>query len=323
MFLTELYEIILNWFRSSLNRVLIKMGKKWIKDSNFNCFVTDKTTYDKRCKFCDDCKMIIRYGHCSVEMCGTEMKSHTCQKENRKALYLITGHINHDENSNFENDNLKKELSAKAKDYLRIWIKENPGRAPRKLLAKLRDIGESGELTQVRNFKAYYSKTKLGFTDKIEDMENMVRANLMLTTNNTEEKAKTKPYFFALDKNEKDEITLGSGSEDGPFILLMTSEALMLNAKKILENNRGVQLHVDSTYKLNIHGNNFYYNTGFPVIVIGISDPSGQFHLVCIEVHSNERTLDFIKILSKVKAEFQNYGVECNPSFVICNVRWV
>jgi hypothetical protein len=73
-------------------------------------------------------------------------------------------------------------------------------------------------------------------------------------------------------------LTVGDGSDDFPFIISLSSKAMLsvlLHANELIP----VVFHMDSTFKCN--------ENEFPVTLLGISDANRQFHLLSISVISH------------------------------------
>jgi hypothetical protein len=79
-------------------------------------------------------------------------------------------------------------------------------------------------------------------------------------------------------------LTVGDGSDDFPFVISISSKALL---SVLVHANESllpiIVFHMDSTFKCN--------ENEFPVTLLGISDANRQFHLLSISVVSH-RTRD-------------------------------
>jgi hypothetical protein len=78
-------------------------------------------------------------------------------------------------------------------------------------------------------------------------------------------------------------LTVGDGSDDFPFIISISSKAMLSVLLCANESLVPVVFHMDSTFKCN--------ENEFPVTLLGISDANRQFHLLSISVVSH-RTRD-------------------------------
>eukprot|EP00644_Phytophthora_capsici_P001290 jgi/Phyca11/105259/e_gw1.10.587.1 len=87
----------------------------------------------------------------------------------------------------------------------------------------------------------------------------------------------TQTFTFGWELDSSGKPIVGNGSDEKPFIVGLSTKALMLRLTVPPEN---FILHVDGTYKMN--------QCDYPVIVVGISDRSRRFHLVYLFVVSQE-----------------------------------
>jgi hypothetical protein len=78
-------------------------------------------------------------------------------------------------------------------------------------------------------------------------------------------------------------LTVGDGSDDFPFIISISSKAMLPVLLHANESLIPVVFHMDSTFKCN--------ENEFPVTLLGISVANRQFHLLSISVVSH-RTHD-------------------------------
>jgi hypothetical protein len=78
-------------------------------------------------------------------------------------------------------------------------------------------------------------------------------------------------------------LTVGDGSDDFPFIISMSSKAMLSVLLHANESLVPVVFHMDSTFKCN--------ENEFPVTLLGIIDANRQFYLLSISVISH-RTRD-------------------------------
>ena len=74
-------------------------------------------------------------------------------------------------------------------------------------------------------------------------------------------------------------LTVGDGSDDFPFIISLSSKAMLSVLLHANESLIPVVFHMDSTFKCN--------ENEFPVTLLGISDANRQFHLLSISVISH------------------------------------
>jgi hypothetical protein len=74
-------------------------------------------------------------------------------------------------------------------------------------------------------------------------------------------------------------LTVGDGSDDFPFIVSISSKAMLSVLLHANESLLPVVFHMDSTFKCN--------ENEFPITLLGISDANRQFHLLSIRVVSH------------------------------------
>jgi hypothetical protein len=75
-------------------------------------------------------------------------------------------------------------------------------------------------------------------------------------------------------------LTVGDGSDDFPFVISISSKALLSVLLRANESLLPVVFHMESTFKCN--------ENKFPVTLLGISDANRQFHLLSISVVSHQ-----------------------------------
>ena len=91
----------------------------------------------------------------------------------------------------------------------------------------------------------------------------------------------------------------------------MTSRELLQSAKSATESGL-VILHLDATFKLT--------SAGFPVVVGGVSDRSGLFHVSFMCVTSHRRVEDYTEVLRRFKVSYNNvFQEEFVPSFTMAD----
>jgi hypothetical protein len=86
----------------------------------------------------------------------------------------------------------------------------------------------------------------------------------------------------------------------------------IISSKKLLENIKYVESHwvSDGTYKL-IHEK-------YPVLVMGTTDRSKQFHTFAVAVSSNERTQEFDFMFSSLQEQAESlFGVDFHPKKLV------
>jgi hypothetical protein len=88
-------------------------------------------------------------------------------------------------------------------------------------------------------------------------------------------------------------LILGDGSDQHPFILSMSSKALLsvlLTASTCLLPS---VFHMDSTFECN--------ENEFPVTLIGVSDAQRQFHLLSFSIVSHRTQAVFYRLISSLQ----------------------
>lgn len=117
-------------------------------------------------------------------------------------------------------------------------------------------------------------------------------------------------FTFGYDLDEDLNPILGLGTDDDPFVICFSSKAWFNNffrAKDLIAAEADVtrqvfMLHIDGSFKLNL--------LGYPVIVLGISDASRNFHPLGVAIVSQTTTA----ILSAVIGKFETFTEEVYPS---------
>ncbi|OWZ04428.1 hypothetical protein PHMEG_00023677 [Phytophthora megakarya] len=133
-------------------------------------------------------------------------------------------------------------------------------------------------LTQVHNFVSYYSRTYLVNNDRVDDLRDWIHSKAF-----TGEEGLNQAFTFGWDLDPAGKPVVGNGSDQRPFIVGLTTNALVL---RLTAPPDSFILHVDATYKLNFRE--------YPVLVVGVLDCSRGFHLVALFVASQE-TQDVIQ----------------------------
>ena len=90
-------------------------------------------------------------------------------------------------------------------------------------------------------------------------------------------------------------LTVGDGSDDFPFIISISSKAMLSVLLRVNESLIPVVFHMDSAFKCN--------ENEFPVTLLGISDANRQFHLLSISVVSHHVYICLITSLQELIAK--------------------
>ena len=107
--------------------------------------------------------------------------------------------------------------------------------------------------------------------------------------------SQTALFYFNL-KKKNGKVILHNGASTNHTHIMMSSVILMQNCEK-----KGV-IHVDGTYKL--------IKNIFPVMVIGVTDIRGVFHLIAFCITSNEEETDFFEFFSGVAKQAKIMGIQ-------------
>ncbi|RAW20596.1 hypothetical protein PC110_g22961, partial [Phytophthora cactorum] len=100
---------------------------------------------------------------------------------------------------------------------------------------------------------------------------------------------------------------VGNGSDARPFLVGMTTKALLRNAAR---DPSTFFLHLDATFKLN--------SVGYPVLVCGITDASRTFHLVALFITSLLQHEHYAAALVALRRMYARVnGAELQVEFVL------
>ncbi|KAE9102615.1 hypothetical protein PF010_g14038 [Phytophthora fragariae] len=108
--------------------------------------------------------------------------------------------------------------------------------------------------------------------DRVQEMTTWIREHAY-----TGSEPMTQPFTFAWQMDNLGKPTVGNGSDKRPFLVGISTKALMLTLAVPPES---FILHLDGTYNTNQCDN--------PVLVVGVSDRSRRFHVVALFVMSQE-----------------------------------
>lgn len=136
-------------------------------------------------------------------------------------------------------------------------------------------------LRVIQNFVNYYSRKHMDHTDNYEDIRELIQKQ---SFSGSEESAT--PFTFAWDYDSDGKPVVGDGSDGDPFIVGMSSKAMM---KRLARPPESFILHLDATFKLN--------QVDYPVVVVGVSDRCRSFHVVALFVVSQRVEEIYAKIL--------------------------
>jgi len=88
-------------------------------------------------------------------------------------------------------------------------------------------------------------------------------------------------------------LTVGDGSDNFPFVISISSKALLSVLVRANEPLLPVVFHMDSTFKFN--------ENEFPVTLLGISDANRQLHLLSISVVSHRTHDVYIRLITSLQ----------------------
>lgn len=157
-------------------------------------------------------------------------------------------------------------------------------------------------LREVQNIVHHFRRTRLGGNDKRKAVVESVRASAFSGREGDHD-----PFTFtsAYDTTSLPEV--GNGSDARPFLVGMTTKALLRNAAR---NSGACVLHLDATFKLN--------SVGYPVLVRGITDASRAFHLVAVFITSQFQYKHFVAALAALRRVYARVnGAEWRMKFVL------
>ncbi|RLN88063.1 hypothetical protein BBJ28_00003622 [Nothophytophthora sp. Chile5] len=212
------------------------------------------------------CKAVVSSG---VRDCTWRGKSLSCQVDDAVSIFEVG------ERATAVNSPKKKRLTDTQKTYCRELTTQHL-RSVRIRRAMARKFGavlqDLPSLDTVQNFVNYYSRTNLSRNDSVDDLRAWIHARAY-----TGRESMTQTFTFAWNLDEQGKPVVGNGSEERPFVIGLTTKALVL---RLMRSPNTYILHVDATFKLNYRG--------YPVLVVGISDRSRGFHLVALYIVSGE-----------------------------------
>ncbi|GMF48315.1 unnamed protein product [Phytophthora fragariaefolia] len=165
-----------------------------------------------------------------------------------------------------------------ARDWARIW---------RALIKRFGlDEETAPSLSAVQRFAYHHVTTTLGGSDRM----GAIRLKLRETGFTGCEEAIAAFTFTWRTESDGREV-VGNGSDAHLFVVEVTTKTLLRQADRDPDS---FILHVDATYKVT--------QTGYPVIVIGISGRARKFHLLAIFIVPQQQPehAEVLSMLSKV-----------------------
>ncbi len=114
-------------------------------------------------------------------------------------------------------------------------------------------------------------------------------------------------FFFNLKNDDSNEIIIGDGSEQNHLHIMATSKKLMSYLEQSLT-GKGI-LHLDCTYKIT--------KSGFPLLVLGITDMIHQFHPIAFEITSHEQEMDFEEFFNGLHELSNTLDINFDPEYIL------
>ncbi|ETN12824.1 hypothetical protein PPTG_08862 [Phytophthora nicotianae INRA-310] len=232
-----------------------------------------------RCR-CDACSAAAPATLCPWRGCVR-----ACQEHDVVAIDELYLHVTHVRSLT------RPRLTPSMKELARDWAAQGlrPARIWRALIQRFGlDEETVPPLSAVQRFVYHHVTTTLGGSDRM----GAIRLKLRKTgfTNREEDNA---AFTFTWRTDRDDRPMVGNGSDARPFVVGVTTKKLLRQADRDPDS---FILHVDATYKLT--------QTGYPVIVIGISDRARKFHLLAIFIASQQQQPQYAEILSMLSKVF-------------------
>lgn len=105
-------------------------------------------------------------------------------------------------------------------------------------------------------------------------------------------------------------LILGDGSDQHPFILSMSSKALLSVLLTATTSLLPSVFHMDSTFKCN--------ENEFPVTLLGVSDAQRQFHLLSISIVSHRTQAVYRRLITSLQELVNKLLPAVSFSFQYC-----
>nr|KAE8937697.1 hypothetical protein PF009_g12398 [Phytophthora fragariae] len=216
------------------------------------------------CTMCSDLephKMRYRLMECNSQMCesasefafGWRGKMVTCLKNDEVSIYTVGEHTTQASSPK------RKKLTSSQQAFCRDLAEHHlrPMRIRHTMARKFDTLLEDlPALSTAQNFVNHHARSNLGNNDRVDDVRKWIHSHAY-----TGEEALTQPFTFGWDLDSEGKPVVGNGSDERPFIVGLTSKALVM---KMMLAPEGFILHVDATYKMNYRE--------YPVLTVGVSD---------------------------------------------------
>ncbi|RLN94954.1 hypothetical protein BBJ28_00025446 [Nothophytophthora sp. Chile5] len=143
-------------------------------------------------------------------------------------------------------------------------------------------------LGQVQRTAYHHKKVLLMATAFVSQMRETVRVHWF-----REDLDETTPFTFACPMDDFGIPVIGNGSEAKPFMIGVTTKRQVRGLYRAAE----FPFHIDATYKLN--------QSGYPMVVCGISDASRSMHVSAVFLTSHLRQDQYASIFSSIFAVYK------------------
>ncbi|OWZ04475.1 hypothetical protein PHMEG_00023616 [Phytophthora megakarya] len=224
-----------------------------------------------------DHKMRYRLLECSSGACA-EASPLKCAWRGKMVTCLSSEHVSifeFGEHNSLAASPGRKKLTLTQKAFCRD-LAENHLRPMRIYHALARKFAipqeELPPLKTTQNFVNHYGRMQMENHDYVEGLKTWI---LKHAYDGSE--TMTQPFTFSWQMDNAGLPIVGNGSDTKPFLVGITTKALML---RLAVPPESFILHLDGTYKTN--------QSDYPVLVVGVSDCSRRFHLVALFVMSQE-----------------------------------
>ncbi|KAG3221005.1 hypothetical protein PC129_g8252 [Phytophthora cactorum] len=202
------------------------------------------------------------------DKCGWRQKVLTCEKNELSDIYQHGRHLT--DVASPRKPKLTREMKAYAEPL--IYLRMKPNRIYNNVLDHFgHKEGESPVLRQVQTFIGHFRRSALNETDFVDDMVKLVNR-----TQFTVDMQDGAAFTFGYATNADGSPAIGEGLDDDPTIVGISAPYMM----KMLRYAASYVFHIDTTNKLDL--------SGYPVLVVGVSDRSRSFHPVALFVMSQQ-----------------------------------
>ncbi|OWZ12661.1 hypothetical protein PHMEG_00014140 [Phytophthora megakarya] len=213
--------------------------------------------------------------------CPWRGRVRACQEHDVVAVDELLSHVTH------VRPLARPRLTPSMKELARDWAAQ--GLRPAPLIQRFGLNEETAPpLSAIQRFVYHHITTTLGGSDRM----GAIRLKLRETGFRGREEANT-AFTFTWRTDSDGRPVVGNGSDAHPFVVGVTTKKLLRQADR---DPASFILHVDDTYKLT--------QTGFPVIVIGMSDRARKFHLLAIFIVSQQQQTQYAEVLSMLSKMF-------------------